>query len=475
MVRLGLTWALVGSILAGVAFGATETRRPNVVILLPDQLRWAELGCYGHPVVKTPNIDRLASQGVRLTNAFSNDPICSPARSILLSGRYARSTGVLGNQDNEASPGRRTNKSKTLAETLSAAGYDTALIGKWHLQPTPAALGFKESERCRMRHRYYKQTYYHNEGEGHVCEEYSPHHETAAAVQYIRDHRDRPFFLYLTYGPPHMPVSEMPEKYKTMYDPAQVVLRDNVWKDGKPAYNEEWFKTYMWDFQYYQHKDTWKQQLPAGMDLRMLTALYYGQITAIDDCVGQVLAAIKDTGIEDDTIVLLTSDHGDLLGSHQLFNKHKHWDEATHVPMIVRYPRELKPAVVDTQVVSLVDAMPTLLDLCGVAAPSSVEGTSVAAVLQGKAKAVGANAAFIETGDDGVRTQRYLYFIEGKAPHQEHLFDCEQDPYQMHDLAAEPGSADVLKDLRKRVESWQKDTPAARRQPGRRRQRQRQQ
>ena len=435
-------------------------RRPNIVILFPDQLRASEVGCYGHPVVRTPNIDRLAATGVRIEFAFSNFPVCSPARSILLSGRYARSTGVLHNQDNEAGPGRPTNQTPTLAEVFAANGYDTVLIGKWHLAPTPQTLGFRESLRPRMRHRYFKQTFYKNEGEPYVYDDYSPYHETETAIEYIRGHKERPFFLYLPYGPPHMPVSEMPEKYRRMYDPAKVIIHDNAWVNGKLAYDENWFKIYMWDFQYYENKDTFTRPLPAGMTLRELIALYDGQITAVDECIGRVLDAIRQTGIEDDTIMLMTSDHGDLLGSHGLFNKNTHHEEAVRIPMIFRYPRRLKPSVVQTQVVSLVDVMPTLLDLCGIPIPDTVQGISVAPVLLGQRKAVGENLALIETSSaDGVRTLKHMFFIDRKKGRAEHLFDVPSDPFELKDLTGEPGSREVLESLRARVYEWNARSP----------------
>jgi arylsulfatase A-like enzyme len=438
--------------------------RPNVVILFPDQLRWCSVGCYGDPVIRSPNIDRLAAGGVRFSQAFSNFPVCSPARSVLLSGCYARSNGVMHNQDQEAGPDRPTNRTRTLAETLRDAGYDTALVGKWHLAPTPQALGFTYSLRCNMRHRYYKQTFRVDEGKPYIFDDYGPYHETETAVNYIRDRHERPFFLFLTLGPPHMPVSEMPEKYLHMYDPAKVPLRDNVWKDGKLAYDEEWFKIYMWDFQYYQHKDTFDRKLPEGMTLRDLTALYYGQITAVDDCIGRVLAALKEAGLEDNTIVLLTSDHGDLLGSHQLFNKGRHYEEAIHVPMILRYPQAVKPRVIGDQVASLVDMMPTLLGLCGVAAPESVQGTSLAPAVTGKlgsGKSIGENAAFIETGSqDGVRTLKYLYAVGRKANAPEDLYDLDKDPFEMKNVAGDAAYVEVLKSLRSRVQAWRQRTPA---------------
>ncbi len=453
-------------LVCGVAAAETLTRparRPNVVTLFPDQLRWCSVGCYGDAVVRTPAMDRLAAGGVRFTHAFSNFPVCSPARSILLSGRYARSNGVQRNQDREAGPGRPTNRDPTLAEVLAAAGYDTALVGKWHLAPRPQVLGFARSLRPRMRHRYYRQIYYRNEGEPYVVEEYGPHHETEAATAFIRERRDRPFFLFLSLGPPHMPLAEQPDRYRTTYDPARIPLRDNVWRDGRLAFDENWFQIYLWDFQYYEHKGTFRRPLPPGMTLRELTALYYGQITAVDDCIARVLDAIRESGREEDTIVLLTSDHGDLLGSHHLFNKNRHYDEAIRVPLIVRYPRAIRPRVIDTRVVGLVDVMPTLLDLCGVSIPSSVQGRSLASVLRdrGQGESSGEGAAFIETNqEDGVRTLRYLYVIQRRTPHREQLFDVEKDPFEMNDVSTDPAMESILRDLRARVRDWQRRTPA---------------
>ncbi|UCD28602.1 MAG: sulfatase-like hydrolase/transferase [Planctomycetota bacterium] len=433
-------------------------RQPNVVIILPDQLRWSALGCYGNPVIKSPNINRLADEGVRFTHAFSNFPVCSPARSTLLTGRYARSNGVNQNQDPECQSGRSTTTHTTLAEALAAAGYKTALVGKWHLFPKPQALGFQQSLRANYPHGYFKQKFTVNEKEVYYHQGYGPFYETEKAVEFIRLNRDRPFFLYFSPHPPHMPIADLPNKYKNMYQPDELPIRPNAIKDGKPAYNEEWFKIYMWEHRYLRNPDTYPEKLPEGMDLRDLTALYYGQITAIDDCVGQVMKALKDNAIDADTIVVFTTDHGDLLGSHQLFNKNHHYIEACRIPMMVRYPRKLTPRVIDKQVISLIDVMPTILELCGVSVPPSVQGLSMDAVLTSRQTVIGENAAYIETtSSDGIRTLRYMYAIERESGN-ELLFDVEADPYEMNNLIDRPTYKKILLAMREKVKSWQKQT-----------------
>src|SRR5512136_43946 len=202
-----------------------STNRPNVVILFVDQLRWSEVGCYGNRVIRTPNLDRLASEGARFTHAFANFPSCSPARSTLLSGRHARSNGVYANQ-NEADPaGRPTNRDPTLAETLAAAGYTTVMIGKWHLTPAPRTLGFQQSwlggpvaaGDGYMRSRWRADG---SIGTNHIYEGYTLEHESDLAADFMRQHRDRPFLLHLAPSPPHMPIASLPEPYKSRYEPA---------------------------------------------------------------------------------------------------------------------------------------------------------------------------------------------------------------------------------------------------------------
>jgi arylsulfatase A-like enzyme len=437
---------------------AVSANRPNILILFVDQLRWSEVGCYGNPVIRTPHLDRLASEGARFTRAFANFPSCSPARSSLLSGRYARSNGVYANQNQTDPTGRPTNRDTTLAEALAAAGYTTAMIGKWHLTPTPRTLGFQQSwlGGSAGAGDGYMRTRWHADGgigTNHLHEGYTLEHQSELAANYMRQHRDRPFLLHLAPSPPHMPIASLPEPYKQMYRPANIPLRSNVWKDGQLPFDERWFKIYLGENE--------SVTVPAGMNLRDLHALYYGQVTAVDDWVGRVLKSLADLGLDKDTIVLFSSDHGDLLGSHQLFNKNQHYDESIRVPLLMRWPGRIKPAAQDRQIISQVDLMPTLLDLCGVKIPPTVQGLSLAPVLLGAKDVVGENAAYIETtANEGVRTPRYVYWCNRKQFGNEHLFDVEKDPYEMKDLIRDPAYAEVAADLRAKTKAWHERTPS---------------
>lgn len=432
--------------------------RPNIVILFVDQLRWSEVGCYGNEVIRTPNLDRLARESVRFTHAFSNFPSCSPARSTILSGRHARSNGVYANQNETLPVGRPTNRETTLPEALATVGYTTAMIGKWHLTPNPRTLGFQMSWQGGIGpggDGYMRGPWRADGGIGknHIYEGYTLVHQSELAADFVRRHRDRPFLLYLTPCPPHMPIASLPEPYKSMYDPEKAPIRPNVSKDGRLPFDEKWFKIYLT-----QNRST---TLPAGINLRDLYSLYYGQVTGVDDWVGRVLKSIKDLGLEDNTIVMFSSDHGDLLGSHQMFNKNSHYDEACRIPLLVRWPGKIKPAVQDKQIVSLVDVMPTLLDLCGVDIPGTVQGDSLAPVLLGRKETVGENVAYIETTiNEGVRTMNHVYWCSRKSFDKEHLFDVDKDPYQMRDVIADPSYKDVAAKLRAMTKAWRERTPS---------------
>jgi arylsulfatase A-like enzyme len=441
----------------------TTDRRPNVLILFVDQLRWSEVGCYGNAVIKTPKIDELAGQSARFASAFTNFPSCSPARSTLFSGRYARSNGLYKNQSGNAGLNRPTNRDKTIAEAFSAAGYTTALIGKWHLTPNPQALGFQRSWRAEYGKGYFKTSWLVDEkpDSAYVYDGYTLEHEAELAKAFLRDHRDKPFLLALTPSPPHMPLIDLPERYKQMYKPADMPLRPNVWKDGQLAYDQDWFMIYLWDGRYYGNRAAFTEKLPAGTTLREIQALYYGQTTAADDWAGSVLATVRKMGLDSNTIVVFSSDHGDLLGSHHLYNKNEHYDEASRIPLLVRWPGKIPPKVIDRQVVSLVDLMPTVLDLCGVPIPASVQGTSVADVLTAKRQTVGDNAAYIETTqNEGVRTLNHVYYRDRNKLDGEHFFDVEKDPYEMTDRIADPAYAAAIVDLRARTQRWRERTPS---------------
>ncbi|MEE2873344.1 MAG: sulfatase-like hydrolase/transferase [Candidatus Latescibacterota bacterium] len=449
--------------------------RPNVIVCLCDQLRAFEVGCYGNDTIRTPHIDRLAKEGVRFDLAVSNNPVCMPARSALLTGQYSRTCmGMLNNFTEGGdkpfnipeypADNRDWLRDSTLPEAFKTQGYETALFGKWHVQPAPNLVGFDYALFPRVHHRHTGQTFVENTGQGDIVDGFSIEFEAERVNEYLAQDREDPFFMYYNISPPHMPLADAPEKYLAMYDPDEVPLRPNTLVDGQLAYDENWFKIYLWDFLYYQEHLPHAEKLPDGFDLRHLTALYYGLTTWVDDTVGRLMANLEAHGLAEDTIVVFASDHGDNLGSHHAFNKGLLIEESIRVPLI--FWGGLEPQANTAQVAQLIDIMPTLLEQCGAEVPDTVQGRALGPILRGERETLDKNGAFIETsqGAIGLRTPDHLYGMQlekdlrtisddGKC-----LYDLNADPYELHNLM---GSADsgLESELRQRLQTWNAQTP----------------
>lgn len=400
-------------------------KHPNIVYLLADQWRASAAGYEGDPNVKTPSLDRLARESLDFHNAISVCPVCTPYRAALLTGRYPTSTGMFMNDlylpDDEV----------CMAEMLIGAGYDTGYIGKWHLDghgrdsyiPPERRQGFQYWKAAECDHNYPHSHYYTGTSDvKQFWQGYDAFAQTKEAQQYLRDHAksQKPFALVVSYGVPHFPHETAPAEYKALYPPGKIKLSPNV-----PE----------------------KQQEAA----RRQAQGYYAHCTALDACVGDILRTLEDTGLAEHTILVFTSDHGEMLGSHGFRPTFKQvlWDESARVPFLLRYPAELgrKGRVVKSPI-GTVDILPTLVGLAGVPIPKSVEGDSLAPLIRGKRyeedRAVlymlpaPFSGALNEPEYRAIRTNRYTYVRTLKGPAS--LFDDEKDPYQLKNLI---GQSDV--------------------------------
>lgn len=455
-------------------------KTPNVILCICDQLRAFETGAYGNDVVQTPHIDQLAAEGVRFETAVTNNPVCMPARSCLISGQYSRTCmGTLSNHSDRRADGtpfmreypvdhRGHFSDETLPEIFKTLGYDTALIGKWHIHPPPGLVGFEYSLYPRVHHRHTGQTFVQNNGTEAAVEGFSVSYESDQVKQYLqsRHAEDDPFFLYYSISPPHMPLLDAPDYYLNMYDPKDIPLRPNVFRDGVLPFDEHWFKIYLWDFLYYDHHLPHTERLPAGFDLRKLIALYYGMTSWVDDMVGRLRQNLETFDLADDTIIVFTSDHGDNLGSHHLFNKGQLIEESIRIPLIFHAPQAWSPKVNTTQVGQIIDIMPTLINICGGVPPDHVQGRSLSSLLN-NGETLNDTDAFIETPDGkiGIRTPRHLYGIKTN-PHTRSVsdvrhcfYDIISDPYEQDNLVDTSDNMDLADDLRDRVLLWHESTP----------------
>jgi len=415
-----------GTAQAGSAGLRAGARPPNVVFVLADQWRAEAFGYAGNRDIRTPNLDRLQREGVQFINAISGMPVCCPTRASLLTGQRPLTHGVFLN-DVPLSPA-----ATTIAEVLAAAGYDTAYIGKWHVDahgrsnfiPRERRQGFDYWKVLECTHDYNHSAYYADGPEKLYWEGYDAIAQTKDAQQYLRDHAQspKPFVLVLAWGPPHDPYFTAPEKYRALYDAEKLTTRPNVPEEGRA-------------------------------NARKTLAGYYAHCTALDDCFGELRRTLHESGLEENTLLVFTSDHGDMLGSQGAYKKQRPYDEAIRVPLLVRWPKGLgaKARQLDAPINSE-DLMPTLLGLCGVPIPKTVEGLDYSRYIRG-GRDPGDGATVIQCvspfgewvrrngGKEyrGVRTTRYTYVRDLNGPWL--FYDNQTDPYQTNNLVNQPKHA----------------------------------
>jgi arylsulfatase A-like enzyme len=347
-------------------------KRPNVVFILADDQRWDCMSCAGHPLLKTPNMDRLAVEGARFTNAFSTTALCSPARASFLSGLYGHAHGVINNF---------TDYPKYLPSypcQLQAAGYKTAYIGKFHMgeQFDEARPGFDYWASHKGQGEYYD-TVFNINGKRGVLKGYYTQRVTDLATAWLKEPHTKPFLLVLGHKAPHM-LSVPEEKYAHAFDrykfdrPATA----NDTQKGKP----EWVR---------QRLATWHGidgPLYGSKDYPDFIQRYLGTILSIDDSVGRVYDTLKDIGCLDDTIFVHAADHGFMLGEHGCVDKRVMYEESIRIPFLVRYPALIRANTVITEQVLNIDFAPSILDLCGVPSLPKVHGKSWVPLLRGENK-----------------------------------------------------------------------------------------
>ncbi len=411
-------------------------KQTNVVFVFADQWRQQATGYAGDPNVKTPNLDALAAESVNFTQAISGCPVCSPYRASLMTGQRPLTHGVFVN---DVHPG---SGATCLAEAFAEGGYDTAYIGKWHIDgrgrsnriPRERRMGFDYWNVLECTHDYNHSEYYAgDEEEKRVWEGYDAFSQTRAAEHYLRAHdRKKPFLLVLSWGPPHNPYATAPDAFRALYDPSTLVLRPNV----PPEMAEQ---------------------------ARVWLAGYYAHCSALDACVGRLRETLCATGLEDNTLVVFTSDHGDMLGSHGCVRKQQPWEESVRVPFLLSHPgmpgwnpRETE-AVIDAH-----DIMPTLLGVCGLPIPRTVEGRDFSACVSGT-RMPGDDAGLLLCAHPfgewqrgrggreyrGVRTARHTYVRDLGRPWL--LFDNVRDPYQRDNLVGRADAAEIQQELDERL------------------------
>jgi arylsulfatase A-like enzyme len=423
-----------------------ETKKPNIIYVLVDQLRYQSCGFAGDTKARTPNIDELAQEGVIFSQAISNMPVCAAYRASLFTGKYTTSTGMVINEL------RMNTNHECLAQCFSKAGYYTGYIGKWHLYanqlghhndpknsyipPGPDRLGFDDYWAAYNFHHQYYNTYFHTNSPKKIYygeNVFEPDAQTDMAIEYIRDSKksDKPFFLFLSIGTPHDPwkPDNVPEKYLKMFKDVAFPVAQN-YKDANDPYGDAWSNL---------------KKSPELIEEWM--RVYYAMTANIDWNIGRLLEAIKKEGIEENTIIVFTSDHGEMFGAQGRMKKNTFYEEAARIPFIVKWPLKIPKRHISDACLGTVDIMPTLLSFAGLNIPEGVEGMDLSHCAMNK-KGPEPEAAFLQnTGacaiwEDGhewraLRDKQFTYAIY-RVDGEELLFDNINDPYQMTNLVNDP-------------------------------------
>jgi len=494
-----LNRSLTTSLAPSLATGGQQrgrTARPNILFIMSDDHAAPAISAYNSRLIATPNIDRLASQGMRFDAAMVTNSICTPSRAVLVSGQHSHVTGVLGLAD------RLEGSRQLLPRLLRDAGYYTGVVGKWHLHAEPA--GFDFYAVLPGQGRYYDPFFLHTgEYEKRVRHQgYVTDLIGNFALEFLgKRPKDRPFFLMYHHKAPHdnfipknehrglfsSPIPEPPTLFEDVS--GRTALMETTEKVGRKhlGYGDPQWRRFLERVQYTSAEiEGWEKRLSGltGRELkhaqyRIFMRRYLQCVHSVDENVGRVLDFLDREGLADNTIVFYTSDQGYFLGEHGLYDKRLMYEPSLRIPLLVRWPGHTPAGSTSKALVQNLDFAPTMLDAAGVKPPSSMQGQSFREILLGNKPGAWRDAIYYRYWMNrahfnvpahlGVRTARYklIYFYDsdrgpdGKtqvrgsqrplgAPFWE-FYDLETDPYEMHNAFQDPGYRKVISGLVERL------------------------
>ena len=390
---------------ARIASSAPPARKPNVLFILAGGWRAQPLDD-----LRLPNLDALAKQAVQFERLYSCYPLAAPARAALITGRFPSVSGVP--RDGVRLPIDQP----SIADQLKRAGYRTGYIGEWLLDgsdepgfvpPGPRRHGFDYWAAFNRGHRYFDSIYFRDTPQPVRPTGFEPDYQTNLAIDFLKQTGSKPFYLFLAWGPPRLPLT--PLDRMTPYDPSKIRLRANV-----PPDQEE--------------------------TARSNYAHYYALCSTLDGNLGRLVAALDDQHLAEDTLVVFTSDAGDMLGSHGLEGDNQPFEEAVRVPLILRYPKTAAAGSKNDALISTVDLMPTLLRFCGVDIPENVQGQDVSV----HRESIYSSGKLGEPDEWRMLVRGLDKLVVDRELNVTHLYNLGQDPFEMENLAR-----DVSQDLKR--------------------------
>lgn len=434
-------------------------KRPNLIYVFADQLRYFSLGYAGDENALTPNIDALCKESTDLCHAVSGHPVCAPYRASLFTGKYTTSTGMVINEI------RMNTNHHTFADVLNENGYETAYIGKWHMYAAELGnhydaknsyipkgrdrLGFNDYfAGYNFRHEYGAGTaYYHLDSPEKIYyDKYEPDAQVDMTIEQLKrlSEGEKPFALFLSIGTPHDPwvPENVPKECLKRFQDKTFQLPPNYLPDNDP------------------HADDWaKLSEKERSGLTEWMRVYYAMVANLDDNIGRLMDAIRQMGLDENSIIVFTSDHGELFGAHGRRAKNIFYEEAVRVPFLVKWKGRLAENEKRDFIFNTVDIMPSLLSMMGLPVPKEVEGKDLSACVKGETDTedgalmmcTGPTAVFGDGNEwRAYRTKQYTYAVF-KADGMELLFDDQKDPWQMHNLMGDPGHAQTAAALKEKM------------------------
>jgi arylsulfatase A-like enzyme len=462
----------------------SRTSKPNIVFIMSDDHAAHAISAYGSRINKTPNIDRLAKEGVRLANCFCTNSICTPSRAAILTGQYSHKNGVYTLND-KMDPER-----DNVAKRLREQGYQTAMIGKWHLQTDPS--GFDYWNILPGQGLYYDPVFI-EKGERKKHQGYCTDLIGDLTLKWL-EQRDpgKPFFLMCHHKAPHRPWQPSP-KYAKMLADEQVPEPSNLFDtyEGKPK-SVAAVKMKVGD----DNRETdLKTKRPEGLEGEALRKWAYQLyikdylrcVQSVDDNAGRVLDYLDKANLASNTVVIYTSDQGFFLGDHGFYDKRLMYEESLRMPFLMRYPGKIRPGTVNSDITTNIDFAPLLLDYAGGSPVTGTQGRSFRSNVEGRTPKDWRKAMYYRywmhndndhhvPGHYGIRTDRYkLVYYYGKplgmsgahppdtAPEWE-LYDLKSDPREMRNIYGDPSRAKLVRELKDQLAALQReygDEPSA--------------
>ncbi len=457
--------------------------RPNILFIFSDDLTYQAISAYGEKrqLLQTPNMDRIASEGMRFDRCLVTNSICGPSRATILTGKYSHMNGFYNNSNS-----RFDSTQTTFPKLLHAAGYTTAIIGKWHLVSDP--VGFDHWHILPGQGRYYNPPMIRN-GEKVEHTGYTSDIITDLSIEWLKNRdKSKPFMLMSQHKAPHREWAPAlrhlgwdndrdypePETLFDTYEGRSKAISDHdmgldrsfnnldVKLVSPPGINEEQLK--IWNAYYEPRNEAYRKANLSGKDLvrwryNRYMHDYLACVKAVDENIGRLLAYLDEAGLAENTVVINTSDQGFYLGEHGWFDKRWIFEESCRTPLMVRWPGVTKPGSVNTRIVSLIDFAETFLDLAGVEAPAEMQGASLVPLFRGETPADWRTSLYYHYYEFpvphrvrphyGVITDRYklIHYYKPDVDDWE-LLDRQKDPLEVKNFIDDPAYADVVKELR---------------------------